>query len=163
MIKTLIKIVFLIVGSLALQIALLSRMSMLGGQPDLPLALIVSVALFRGPFHGEVVGFVSGLLLDLLSDGPLLGVQAFSRVVIGYGVGFIRGRLYSDNFITQLAAGFIATLVHKGITLIHLSLLPAGTEFMHIRFPGLILAAISNSILVVVVFWILKKSIRSES
>ena len=159
--RQILKIVFLIVGSLVLQIALLSRISMLGGQPDLPLALIVSVALFSGPFHGEVVGFVSGLLHDLLS-GQLLGIQSFSRVVIGYGAGFIRGRLYADNFITQLVSGFIATLVHKTITLVHLSLLSADTEFMHIRFPGLILAAVSNSILVVVVFWILKKFTRSE-
>ena len=127
------KIAFLIVGSLVLQIAVLSRMSMLGGKPDLPLALIVSVALLRGPFHGEHEGqILSGALVQ-------------------------RG-----DFITQLVSGFLATLVHKTITLIHLSLLSADTKFMHIRFPGLILAAISNSILVVVVFWILKKSIRSE-
>ena len=157
------KIAFLILGSMVLQTALLSRISMFGGQPDLPLALIVSVALLKGPFYGEVVGFASGLLHDFLSDGQILGVQSFSRVVIGYGVGFIRIRLYSDNLITQLVAGFIATLAHKGITMIHMSLLFADAEFMHIRFPGLILAAISNSILVVVVFWILRKFVRSES
>ena len=161
--RQILKIAFLILGSVVLQTALLSRISMLGAQPDLPLALIVSVALLRGSFHGEVVGFVSGLLHDLLSDGQLLGVQSFSRVLIGCGVGFIKGRLYSDNLITQVVSGFIATLVHKIIMLVHLSLLSADTEFMHIRFSGLILAAISNSILVVVVFWILKKSIRSEN
>ncbi len=134
---------------------------MFGGKPDLPLALVVSAALFRGPLYGEVVGFTSGLFYDLFSDGRL-GVQAFSRVVIGYGIGFIRGRLYSDNFITQLASGFIATLAHKFITLAHLSLLRADTQFVSIRFAGLALAAISNSVLVVVVFWILKKLIKNE-
>ena len=156
------KIAALILVSLTLQIALISRMSIFGGKPDLPLALVVSVALFRGPFYGEIVGFTSGLFYDLFSDGRL-GVQAFSRVVIGYGIGFIRGRLYPDNFVTQLVSGFIATMAHKFITLIHLSLLFPHTQFVNIRFTGLLVAAISNSILVVVVFWTLKKLIKVGS
>lgn len=159
--KQTLKISALILVSLILQIALISRMSMFGGKPDLPLALVVSVALFKGSFYGELIGFTSGLLYDPFSEGPL-GLQAFSRTVIGYGIGFIRGRLYSDNFITQLASGFIATLAHKFITLAHLSLLRVDTQFISIRFTGLMLAAISNSILVVAVFWILKKFIKSE-
>lgn len=162
MIRTL-KIAALILGTVVLQIALISRISIFGSKPDLPLALVVSVALLRGPFYGEVVGFFSGMLCDLLSDGSLLGVQAFSKVLIGYGIGFIRGRLYSDNFITQLASGFAATVVHKLITLIHLSLLSTNTQFVNIRFTGLLVAAISNAILVVIVFWILKRFIKSES
>ncbi|MFC1715172.1 rod shape-determining protein MreD [Candidatus Poribacteria bacterium] len=156
------KIAALILASLILQIALISRIPMFGGRPDLLLALVVSAALLRGPLYGGTVGFISGLLYDLFSADGRLGIQAFSRVVIGYGIGFIRGRLYSDNFITQLASGFFATLAHKIITLAHLSLLRADTQFVSIRFTGLALAAISNSILVVVVFWILKKLIKNE-
>ncbi len=155
------KIAALILASLILQIALISRMSMFGGKPDLLLALVVSAALFRGPLYGETVGFISGLSYDLFSADGRLGVQAFSRVVIGYGIGFIRGRLYSDNFITQLASGFVATLAHKAITFIHQSLL--GMPSLSIRFPGLILAAISNAVLVVAVFRILRKFAKGEN
>ncbi len=112
---------------------------------------------------GETVGFASGLFYDLFSDGPVLGVQAFSRTLIGYGIGLIRGRLYADNFMTQLASGFMATLAHKFITLAHLSLLFADTQFVRIRFPALILAATSNAVLVVFAFRLLKKFIKSES
>jgi len=155
------KIVFLIFGSVILQIALIARIPMLGSHPDLPLTLVVSIALFSGPFHGEVTGFVSGLMCDFLSDGPLLGVQSLSRVVIGYGIGFIRGKLYSDNIITQLASGFVATLAHKFITFIHLSLL--FTDTPPVRFSGLILVAISNALLVVVVFRVLRRFVRREN
>ena len=157
------EIALLILGSVILQIALVSRIPILGSRPDLPLALVVSIALFRGPFHGEIAGFSSGLLYDLLSGTPLLGVQSFSRLVIGYAIGFIRGRLYSDNFITQLLSGFIATFAHKLITSAHLSLLFADTQFAHIRFAGVILAAMVNSVLVVVVFWILRIIFRNEN
>lgn len=160
--KQTLKIAFLILGSVILQIALVAKIPILGSRADLPLALVVAIALFRGPFQGEMVGFFSGLLYDLLSDGPLIGVQSFSRLIIGYGIGFIRGRLYSDNFITQLASGFLATIVHKFITLTYLSLLFTDTQFYSIRFSGLIIAAAINSVLVVVVFWLLRTFSRSE-
>jgi rod shape-determining protein MreD len=155
------KIALLVLGSVILQITLIVKISILGSRPDLPLALVVSVALLRGPLHGELVGFASGSLCDLFSGGPL-GVQSLSRVVVGYCTGFVRGRLYSDNSITQLASGFSATLVAKIITSVHLSLLFASEgghfwQFLRIRFPGLILAAILNSVLVVAVFWVLRK------
>lgn len=157
------KIVFLVVGSVILQAALIAKIPILGSRPDLPLALVVSVALFKGSFHGELVGFSSGLLCDLFSGGPYLGVQSFSRVVIGYCAGFVRGRLYSDNFVTQLASGFIATLAGKIITSAHLSLLSVDPQFLRIRFSGLILAAIVNSILVIAVFWVLRKLVKSKA
>ena len=157
-----IKIALLILISMILQIALLSRLSVLGNRLDLPLALVVSMGLYRGSFHGEVTGFASGIFYDLFSDGSIIGIQAFSRTLIGYGIGFIRGRLYSDNFITQLASGFIATIAHKFITLAHLGLLFGDAQFVHIRFSGLILVAMLNAVLVVFAYSLLKRVIGSE-
>ena len=159
------RVILLVLGSVVLhilQITLIPRISMFGSKPDLPLALIVSVALFKGSFHGGLVGFASGLFCDLFSGGPL-GVQSFSRTVVGYCTGFVPGRLYSDNLITQSASGFAATLVGETITLTHLSLVSAEWQFSRIRFPGLILVAILNSVLVIGVFRILKKLVKSET
>lgn len=154
------KIALLILGSVILQTTLIAKMHMFGSSPDLPLALIVSVALFKGPLYGELVGFASGLLCDASSGGPLFGVYSLSGVVIGYCMGFVRSRLYSDNFTTQSICGFAATLAGKIITSVYLSLLFADPQFLRIRFTGLILVAILNSILVVVVFWVLKKFVH---
>jgi len=162
MIQT-IKIALLILVSMILQMALLSRVSVFGSRLDLPLALVVSLGLYRGSFHGEIVGFASGLFYDLFSDGPIIGIQAFSRTLIGYGIGFIRGRLYSDNFVTQLASGFIATIAHKFIAVTHLGLLFGDMQFVRVRFSGLIIVATLNAILVVFAYSILKRVIRSES
>ena len=155
MIQTL-KITLLLLGSVIsviLQTTLLAKLSIFGSSPDLPLALIVSIALFKGPFYGVSAGFTLGLLFDLFSGGPL-GVQSFSKVVVGYCMGFVSGRFYSDNYITQSASGFIATLVSKIITLAHLSLLSADPQF---RFSGLIISGILNSVLVMASFRVLKK------
>jgi rod shape-determining protein MreD len=160
--KQAIKIALLVFGALILQITLIARVSVFGSKADLPLALIVAVALLKGPFHGETVGFFSGLLGDLVSGGPL-GIQALSRTVIGYGSGFVRGRLYSDNVITQAVSGFIATLAGKLITAVHLSLLSNEAQFLRIPFLGVILAACINSVFVVIIFGILRRIIKSEN
>ena len=156
------KITLLVLGSVILQAALIARIPVLGSRPDLPLALVVSIALFDGSFHGELVGFVSGLLCDLFSGGPFLGVQSFSKTIVGYSTGLVRGRLYPDNLITQLISGFIATIAAKAITAVHLSLLSTDSQFLSVRFSGLIVAAFLNSIITVAVFWISKKFLKSE-
>lgn len=157
------KITLLMLVSVILQTSLIARIHIFGSRPDLLLALVVSVALFKGPLYGELVGFTSGLLCDLLSGGPFLGIQSFSKVVIGYCTGFINSRFYSNNFITQSTSGFIATLIGNFITAVHLSLLFLDPKFLHIPFVGLILIAILNSVLVVAVFWVLRKFTKSDN
>jgi rod shape-determining protein MreD len=150
------KIALLILGSVILQITLVAKISMFGGRPDLPLALVVSAALLKGSLHGGLVGFAAGLLCDLFSEEPL-GIQSFSGAVIGYCIAFVSARLYSDSFITQLVSGFTAALASKFIISIHLSLLLGDLQLLRIRFLGLILAAMLNSVFVVPIFFVLKK------
>ena len=154
------KITLLVLGGVILQITLIARASVLGSRPDLPLAMVVSVALLRGPLHGGLVGFASGLLC---SGGQPLGVQSLSGVMVGYGTGFARGRLYPDNLITQSALGLGATLADKIIEAVHLSLVFADSQFFGIRFSGLILVAAINGALVVAVFWTLKRLLKYET
>jgi len=156
------KILALILGSLVLQISLVAKMSIFGSRIDLPLVLVVSIALSRGAIYGESVGFVTGILCDLLSGGPM-GVQALSKTVIGYGSGLVRRRLYADSFITQLVSGFIATIIAKVINLVHLSLMSNEPRFLKIYFPGLILTGVLNSVLVVAVFRLVRRFIKDET
>ncbi len=157
----LLKIIILILGSVILQTTLIARVAIFGSKPDLPLALIVSVALFKGSISGEVTGFVSGLLCDIFSGGPL-GAQAFSGVVMGYLMGFVRRRFYYDNLITQSICGFIATLASRIVISVYLALF-LGSRFLHVRFQGLILTAILNSVFVIGISWVVKKSIVTDN
>jgi len=155
------KIILLILGSVILQTTLIAKVSIFGSKPDLPLILTISIALLKGSFQGELVGFVSGLLCDLSSGGPFLGIQSLGKVVVGYLAGFIKGRFYSDSSIIQSLSAFVATIVDKLITLLNLGMLLGG--FLHIRLPGLILTAIINSILVIIVFRIVRRFVKSET
>src|SRR2546430_14279934 len=63
-----------------------------GVTPDLPLIVVVLLALRRGPEFGCAAGFAAGLLQDA-AGGGLLGVQALTKAVIGFAIGAAGGRL----------------------------------------------------------------------
>ena len=156
------KILALILGSLVLQISLVAKMSIFGSRIDLPLVVVVSIALARGTIYGESAGFMTGILCDLFSGGPM-GVQALSKTVIGYGAGLARRRLYADSFVTQLISGFLATIIAKLINLVHLSLMSNEPGFLKINVLGLVLTGVLNSILVVAVFRLVRRFIKDET
>jgi len=68
-----------------LQAALLSDLSAVS--PDLVLVTVVLIALLRGAEAGAIAGFAAGLLLDVATMSPLLGVSSLLLTIAGYWVG----------------------------------------------------------------------------
>jgi rod shape-determining protein MreD len=162
MIQT-IKIILLLLGSVILQTSLIAKVSIFGSKASLPLALTVSVALMKGSFHGEMIGFFSGLLCDLSSGSPFIGIQSLSQVLIGYFTGLMRVRFYSESITTQSLLGFSATLIDKLISLLILTVLLSGFPSPRLQPQGLLLTAIINSLLTIIVFRISTRVLRESS
>ena len=76
----------LLVGALLTQSAVLSRLPLPGGPPDLLLVLVVAFALVAGAAPGTLGGFVTGLLVDLGADHEL-GRTALVYTLVGYLAG----------------------------------------------------------------------------
>jgi rod shape-determining protein MreD len=157
-----IKMILMVLGSVILQTSILANISIFGIKPNLPLALTVSIALFKGSFQGELFGFFSGFLCDLSSGGPFLGIQSLSLTLVGYLTGLLRRRFYSDSFITQLMSGFTATLVDKLIAFLVLSIL-LSDSYPRFHLLGLLINAIVNSIITIIVFRFLIKIFKSDN
>jgi rod shape-determining protein MreD len=157
-----IKMILLVLGSVILQTSLVANLSIFGNKPSLPLALTVSIALLKGSFYGELFGFFSGLLCDLSSGGPFLGIQSLSQALVGYLAGLLRRRFYSDNVTTQLMSGFTATLVDKLIAFFTLGILLSGS-YPQFRLLGLLINAVVNSIMTIIVFRFLTRIFKSDS
>lgn len=64
--------------------------------PNLLIILVSSVAVMRGQKEGMLVGFFSGLLLDIFY-GSLLGGFAFIYMLFGFIDGFFNRIYYSDD------------------------------------------------------------------
>jgi rod shape-determining protein MreD len=77
-----------IVTAVVLQAAVLARIPLPGGQPNLVLVLVVAIGLAAGGSAGLAAGFGAGLLTDLLSDHPV-GVLALCLGLAGFLAGLL--------------------------------------------------------------------------
>lgn len=119
--------------SLILQSTLFSHLTVAGVKPDLVLILVVLYALLHGPKEGALIGFAGGLLQDLLF-GQNIGINALTKIIVGYIFGVLDRKIYKENLLIPIAALFLGTFVNE--TILHLLRLAGGTSvtyFSHVR------------------------------
>ena len=81
--------------------------------PDIPLLLVVLLALRRGPEVGCLTGFVTGLLQDA-SAGGFVGAQALTKTLIGFFIGQLGGRLWVREPLVQIP-GLVVLSLAEGL------------------------------------------------
>ncbi|AUS97704.1 rod shape-determining protein MreD [Clostridium thermosuccinogenes] len=81
-------------------------------KPNLLLAFVVVTALLRGNMEGAVIGFLSGLCLDVIS-GKLIGFYTLLCMYIGLIIGSVNKRLYRENFLIAVFFTFVATFTYE--------------------------------------------------
>ena len=69
-----------------LQVVLVSSLVVSGGAPDVLLVVVVVLGLLRGSVPGAALGFVGGLLVDLVTLGTL-GVTSLILTLAGFWAG----------------------------------------------------------------------------
>lgn len=69
--------------------------------PDIPLIVVVLLALRRGPEFGALAGFAAGLLQDV-AGGGLVGAQALTKAVLGFALGAVGARLAVTQPLVQI-------------------------------------------------------------
>lgn len=74
--------------------------------PNILIILISSIAIMRGQKEGMVVGFVCGILIDLLYS-PYLGIFAFIYMMFGFVDGYFNKVYYANDILMpMLVIGF---------------------------------------------------------
>ncbi len=81
--------------------------------PDIPLIVVIFLALRRGPEIGCAAGFVAGLLQDVAAGG-LIGVQALTKALVGFALGSASGRLRVTQPLVQIP-GLVLLTIAEGI------------------------------------------------
>ena len=79
----------LVLLAVVIQISGIQSMPLLGGTIDLIPLFVAAVAIYAGSISGAVVGFSTGILLDL-AIGQTLGLSSLVLTALGYGVGRYR-------------------------------------------------------------------------
>ena len=132
--------------------------------PDIPLIVVVMLALRRGPEFGCGAGFLAGLLQDAATGG-LLGVQALTKSVIGFGVGALGGRLRVSQPLVQVP-GLVVLSIVEGMArfaLLQLFHFPAafGELMTYVVLPQAIYNGFLGAALVLALAW--AESIRERA
>jgi len=79
-----------------MQTSVLPALELGGIKPDLLVILTSGIGIIRGRKEGMLVGFASGLLLDI-QIGSLLGFYALIYVLIGYLNGYARHVFFNEE------------------------------------------------------------------
>ena len=111
--------VALVIVAVALQVTLLSRLSLPGATPDLVLVLVVALALVHGPGFGLTTGFGAGLVVDLVPPADHeIGRWALVLALLGYAAGMAREETRRSAFVPVLVVAIAAgasVLIYAGL------------------------------------------------
>ncbi len=103
-------------GAVLVETALAYLVSSPGRYLDPFLLVVVYCALRFGETHGMLAGAAAGWVQDVMFGGPVLGLSALSKLVVGFSVGLAAGRFLIGTtaaraLVVLLAAAADALLV----------------------------------------------------
>jgi rod shape-determining protein MreD len=126
--------------------AVLSRLRVYGGQPDLILVIVMAWSILDRDREGIVWAFAGGLFADLFSGTPM-GVSSLALVPIAFAVGLTEAQVYRTNIFLPLVLTLLGALAFHIATLLLLRLfagvaLPWSEAFWYVTLPSVVLDVI---------------------
>jgi rod shape-determining protein MreD len=108
-----------VLTALLVQTTVVNRIPLPDGRPDLLVLVVVALALVRGPEYGAVLGFVCGLLADVVPPADhTVGRLALAYAVVGYAAGLLEDAEERSVLATVLvvaACSAAAVVAYAGI------------------------------------------------
>lgn len=132
---------------------------------NLPLLVVVSWGLLRGPREGALWGFIAGLMVDLLSGAPF-GAATVSLIVVGFLAGLGETTVFRARVALPMIVMFLATIVYELLFLLIVSISGQWVAWLDSVFRLVIPSAILNAVLTPIVFltmsWLYARFGREE-
>lgn len=120
-----------------------------GIKPDSLIVIIVYFSFRHSTAESGIIGFIAGILQDSLSGGTFLGVNAFTKLMIGLIASTIK-KVYAENLIIIPLSIFVFTIIHSLLFFAVQSIFVKTLEIptMH----KILLLSLYNSVIGLVVF-----------
>jgi rod shape-determining protein MreD len=144
-----------------LQVVIVSSLVVGGGSPDLLLVVVVALGVLRGSSTGAVLGFVGGLVVDIVTLGTL-GVTSLILTLVGFWAGRYGETTGRDRrFAPVIAVGAITIAAAAFGYVLHYLL---GEEVVarDVLFTTLLPAVVANVILAMPVHWLVRAVVGEE-
>lgn len=140
MIRKIVTILLILIGYL-LQSTLFSALALGGVTPNILIILTATIGFMRGQKEGMAVGFISGLMLDVLF-GDILGFYALVYLLIGYLNGFFASIFYPEDIKLPMVLISSSELIYCILVYIFRFLIQGklnfGYYFLHIILPEIV-------------------------
>ncbi|MFC1576240.1 rod shape-determining protein MreD [Candidatus Omnitrophota bacterium] len=96
------------------EVVLFGNLRIFGARPSLLLITTLFFGFNFGMARGAEVGLVSGVLTDMLSIGSF-GINTFSFLLAGSLSGYLKDKLFRDNFVTQFFLSNVSIYLIAGV------------------------------------------------
>ena len=134
-------------------------------KPNLLVILTVSFGLMRGKKSGLLVGFFSGLTLDLIVPGQI-GLQALIYMWIGYLAGFTYRIFYDDDIKTPLLFVCLGDLIYNMYIFVFTFMLRGRIHFFYylrrIMIPELLYTLIITIVIYRFFYWVNRQLTKTD-
>lgn len=150
-----------LVAALILQVALAPHMAIGNVVPNFLVLVVITLSFVEGPSAGAAVGFAAGLLLDLLSTGPV-GAWALVLSATGYAAGLLQENLFAEGWLAPVTVAVIAALISDFAYLLVLTILGVGPSFWDSLLRAVLPRAVYNAVLVLLAYPWLARFLRSD-
>jgi rod shape-determining protein MreD len=157
--RLILRLVLLALGTVVIQEAAVSQISIFGISADLTPLMVMSVGLLAGSLTGAVMGFATGLLVDTVLV-QTLGITSLLYIAIGYWAGRLRELRDPAHGLVPLAAGAAATAVAGiGMTLIQF-LLGVDAPVSLLLFQQIFITILVNTLISLPVYAVVRRIIH---
>ena len=141
-----VKVPLLLILAVVLHTSVLAHAQVAGVAPDLMLLVAVSGGIAGGPSRGAILGFASGLCIDLFLQTPL-GLSALSFSLVGYVVGNAQAGVLRSSWWLPLVAAFLGSVAGEALYAVA-GLVVGQTQLVTSRLPLVaLLVGVMNTVL----------------
>lgn len=148
-------------GALVLQVMLAPHLAIGDVVPNFLLLVVVTLSFVEGPSAGAVAGFIAGLLLDLLSTGPV-GAWALVLSITGYAAGMLSENLFAEGWLAPVTVAVVAGFLADFSYLLAVTILGVGPAFWESLVRAVLPRALYNAVLVMLAYPWLARFLRAD-
>jgi rod shape-determining protein MreD len=141
-------------GAVILQSTIFKYISIAGVKPDLALIIILFIANSRGKLEGQVVGFGTGLIEDILSISPL-GFHMFIKSFIGFIYGITKGTIFMDPLLMPVLLTVTGTVVKSLLAVLLSAIFSLSLSFSIVFSLNFLIELGYNAIIAPIIFALL--------
>lgn len=145
MIKKKVVSILIIFIAFILQTTIFQSLALADVVPNLLLIVTVCYAYLRGRTSGLLIGFLCGLLLDMMY-GSVIGLYAFIFMTLGFIIGFCQKIYFTDSLLLPsiliTAGDFVYGIYYFVTEFLMRGRIHLGFYFLHVILPEMIYTAL---------------------